>query len=513
MSATQSTEGVSSMPEYQHYVPQFLLRNFSHRFGKRNQKKKLHPNNKVLNVLDLSHDDPTLSVQRVDRTFGRYDMYCDSTALDHDQKRRIKTELGRLENDVAPVFAKLLDAQSNSDKLSCDGYTKLSQHEQFLLKRFIFVMKYRSQIFFRRYNHENKEDYNDKDKAKMLKYMEERNFHRPIDVWFDNLWHMMVHKFEGEMEWCKALEKLIYPEDALWLQLSMRLKYPVVCTPQNHNEEFVVTGDAYCLHEGPSDSDSAAELYTICIVAPRLAILMRDDALPELMDDQDPERQEMNREMLAAQLSKLRFPENATSILETLRVVKPRSTYTTNSDGQLIFSWSHPWVEVKAKVLYFPIFRISSEHVQNINSVILNEAYDLPEIVFRSKSALLLALQAFLPMPSEGFYSLKNYPSEGHDRVLYLKKLERFAHSEGLDIKAVYKLPKTHMISVPVALHREEGGLHDYPLPRAQHTADMPSPFRPENEHLFESNYSRQMAPRGETPALEDLMALFTMTN
>ena len=496
-------------------MPQFLLRNYSHPFGKRNQKKRLYHDTKVVNVLDLSKDEPALSEQRVNRTFGQYDMYCDHAALAQGQKRRIETELGKLENNAAPVFKKLLQAQVDGDKNDGDHYADLLQFEQFFLKKFMFVMKYRSQVFYERFNHEHKEDYQGKDKDKMLKYMRKKKFQRPLDVWFDNLMQIMTLKVEGEVDWCNAIEKLIYPQDALWLKLYMRLKYPVVCTPLNQDEEFVLTGHAFCLHEGPSDDLCTTELHTVCVMAPRLAVLMRDDALPELMDDQDAARQEQNQQMLAAQVSTHRHPELATSLLETLRVVKPRSTYTQDSNGQLIYSWSHPKVEYRAKTLCFPISKVGSEHVQYIDSVILNEAYDLPEIVYNKKPALLLALEAFLRMPIEGYYSLKNYPSEDDARVVYLKKLERFVHSLGSEVKSVYKLPTTYTIAIPELSERpyhdlpsDASSLCGYPLPRAQHTAGMPTPFRPENEHMFKSSFMRQMAREGRTPTLEDLHAI-----
>ena len=251
----------------------------------RNQENKLYPNTKMVSVVRSNEEFPILAEQRVDRTFRQYDMYSDHSALDHDQKRRIETELGKLENSVAPIFKKLLEAQVDGENKIDDSFATLSQREKFLLKRFIFIMKYRSQIFYNKYNHETKDDYTDKDKAAMLEYMGQQ-FKRPIGVWFDNLMQIMTLDVEGEIEWCNAIERRIYPQDGLWIKLSMRFKYPVVCTPISQDEEFILTGDAYCLHEGPSDDLCTTEMHTICIVGHRLSNMMRDDALPEFMDDQ-----------------------------------------------------------------------------------------------------------------------------------------------------------------------------------------------------------------------------------
>ncbi|KAF2628799.1 hypothetical protein BU25DRAFT_409828 [Macroventuria anomochaeta] len=55
-------------------------------------------------------------------------------------------------------------------------------------------MKYRSAVSSKRYNHERQDDYHDKGKSKTLLYMQEKGFERPIDIWFDNLMHIMALK-------------------------------------------------------------------------------------------------------------------------------------------------------------------------------------------------------------------------------------------------------------------------------------------------------------------------------
>lgn len=261
---------------YQRYVPQFLLQNYSHR--KRTGKNRCDPNNRVVRVLDLRNEIPVLSEQRVDRTFKRYDM---RPTLTQNQGSRIETELGRLENDVTPIFEKLLQAQSGSESTDVDGYTKLLPSEMFLLKKFIFIMRYR-QAFFKKYNYENEAAYQHKDKTTLLQYMRSKKLLRPIDVWFDNIWHMLTLKVEGERKWYTAIEKLIYLEDALWLR-NMIMMYPVTCTSRKRDEEFVVTGDAFCLHEGQNDDLYTTKLHIICVVSPRLAVLMRHGILSALV--------------------------------------------------------------------------------------------------------------------------------------------------------------------------------------------------------------------------------------
>jgi hypothetical protein len=79
------------MVQYQHYIPQFLLRNFSHPYQPPKgygPKKKNHrglemgknKGDKVLNVVDLTLDEPQLIEAPVSRWFGQEDL---SMVADH----------------------------------------------------------------------------------------------------------------------------------------------------------------------------------------------------------------------------------------------------------------------------------------------------------------------------------------------------------------------------------------------------------------------------------------------
>lgn len=419
-------------------MPRILLQNYSHR--KRTGKNKCDPNNRAVRVLDLSNDNPVLSEQRVDRTFERYDM---RSTLTQNQESRIETELGRLENDVTPIFEKLLQAQSGSESTDVDGYTKLLPSEMLLLKKFIFIMRYRSQAFFNKFNYDNIEAYQHEDKSKLLQYMRSKNLLRPIDVWFDNICHMLTLKVQGEIDWYTAVEKLIYIEDALWLQ-NMVMMYPVTCTPCRRDEEFVVTGDAFCLPEGQNDNLYTTKLHIICIVSPRLAVLMRHALCSERVHKKTARRK--HDRLAESQLLKDRRVDNITSItslLGSLPVVKPRNTYREDSNGRLIYSWSDTSKQDKRKPLCFPIFKINTENVQIINSLILNEAHDVQEIVYRSKSSMLLAIEPFLGISSDEFYGIKTFSVTDDRKVAQLRKLEMISHSLGSKVKAVYEIQNT----------------------------------------------------------------------
>lgn len=325
----------------------------------------------------------------------------------------------------------------------------LTHGEVFTLKKFIFIMKYRSTLFYKRYNHESCEEYNDNDKAKMMAYMQMRGFTRPIDVWHDNILKLLNTEAQNEHQYVSKLSKSMYPMDAAWVELDMVIKYPVLCVPLQKDEEFVLSEHSFCLHEGPSDGDNGAwtDFHVFCIIAPRLAIMLRLDLLPERLEESNEKVCSEKRQKLGEILSKHRIPGEATSRFRDLPVYKPRSGYQKNEDGSLFHSPSTQRSKGSANPLGFPVARIGSNDLQTINALAFNEAYDLSKIVFATESALKRALEFFLRMPSTGAYSLKNYSSEIDPRVLHLKRLEKASELLGLKVEGVYKLPTSEIMS------------------------------------------------------------------
>jgi Protein of unknown function (DUF4238) len=96
------------MAQYQHYIPQFLLRNFSHLYqppkgygakkkNHRRVEKGKHKGDKVLNVVDLTSDEPQLIKAPVSRWFGQEEMY--SNVFDTIKaKKDVEQELSKLES-------------------------------------------------------------------------------------------------------------------------------------------------------------------------------------------------------------------------------------------------------------------------------------------------------------------------------------------------------------------------------------------------------------------------------
>lgn len=169
----------------------------------------------------------------------------------------------------------------------------------------------------------------------------------------------------------------MYPADADWVNMHMRCEYPVLCVPREGSDEYVLSETAFCLHEGPDDGEGKAstEFHTVSIGAPRLAILMRDDYLREIVDDRDDNICLKHAQELASQLSAHHIPNEATSMFHNVLVYKPRVAYMKTEAGY-VSSESSKRFQSPADLLDPPVARIENTVTQEINALVLNEAYN-----------------------------------------------------------------------------------------------------------------------------------------
>lgn len=464
-----------STVEYHHYIPQFLLRNFAHDYKARPGKKKpnpgpkIYPGNKVLNAVNMVPDDPEFVETQVKRTFGQNDMYKDGSVLPAGQWNDVEKKLGQLENAASRVFRKITDAHRTDQP-----DVHLTDVEYGVLRKFVFAMKLRSTLFFRTFNHQRIEDYTENDTEKLRTYMQKKKHTRPIDVWLETIVEILGIEFDEKDEWALKLQDRIYGPHAIWAQMVMRLMYPVVCTPSEADEEFVLSEHAYSLHEGPVIPGSIwTEFHILCILAPRLALLLRSDLLPEVVEDRDETIKKQKEKDLHECMQKYPEPSDAKSLFHDLPVAKPRYTYTRDNNNRLVLNGSG----VVCEKLSLPIFRFDSEIIQLINSLILEEAFDLSMIVFESRHALRLALEAYLSRPiTTGRFSMKRLSRHTADaRLVYLKKLEHVAQMLGSKVEAVYKpaivttlLPREMAVGIALDQFTIEG---NEPLPCHHHHA------------------------------------------
>jgi len=250
----------TTKPEYQHFVPQFLLRNFSHPYkpagnkkrGQRKDQNGIYYNELVVNNVDLTADPLIICEKPVKRILGQMNMYQDvapssnsnsnsnsnpgndSTPPSQTQtQKNLEDMLGKLENKAAVVFRKITKAfdkhlESNKANEASEATTnettgeqgpalvELTRAERDLIRKFLFILKYRGSGFHRRFYHDKPESYSDIDREVLREYMAKRGYARPLDVWYDNIKAIIEVDMDLEGKWMTELPKRMYPDDAIW---------------------------------------------------------------------------------------------------------------------------------------------------------------------------------------------------------------------------------------------------------------------------------------------------------
>ena len=128
----------------------------------------------------------------------------------------------------------------------------ISRPERDVLRKFLFIMKYRGKGFHKRFVGDETEGYVEDDKEILLKYMRKKGFLRPLDVWFDSIKTILELKIDLEGKWRKSLVNSMYPEDAKGFILYTEIMYLAMCTPSSTDTEFILTENCYNIYKGLS---------------------------------------------------------------------------------------------------------------------------------------------------------------------------------------------------------------------------------------------------------------------
>jgi hypothetical protein len=222
--------------------------------------------------------------------------------------------------------------------------------------------------------------------------------------------------------------------------------------PLDSSGEFLLTEDAFGVHEGPvsysvdastsqQTTTAYTEFHTLSVISPHIVMILRDNSLPEPLADKDNKVRDSKRELLAAVAQMHNNPDHATSMLQDLPVAKARNSYTVIKNGRLVLAAGVDSVPRGTDTFTFPFFRLESRHVQTINTIMLDQAHNIFTIVYKSDAALCKALEFYLSYPtcSNGNYSTKTISERSDDpTLLLLRKLEHVAHILGSEVEAKY---------------------------------------------------------------------------
>lgn len=436
--------------QYQHFIPQFILRRFSN-FGsliaEGLQGKKAR---KYCKLSFLNLEDGKIESRNTSRTFGMNNMYLDPSIFPASSVAEcaVEKELCALEERAAKILQKIETACIRGD-----GQFSVTRHEKDELRRFLFIMLYRNRTFERRFE-KSKKDYDADDRYNMLIYMRERGIEDPKTVWLNNLLVFLRVPLGPKKEWIREVTEKAYPLDAEWFIMHLESTFLSFCCPAglpHSNDEFMLTQNAYSIFEGPNDETQWTDWHVFAPVSPNLMIIMRKNVLQK-WDDPDMERMRLEQlEVMKSVIGLGRVKPQRLSKLMVLPLERPQVRYSGSpSDGGPVSLFS------KDDEFTFKFIRLGTEHLQLLNTIFFEEAITRAGIVFNDRQKFMRMLEHYLaadPMEFKQTYSndqlLKchsplpsSWPRMSAWRkanvTAYLKLLEAAAAELGSDVKARY---------------------------------------------------------------------------
>jgi hypothetical protein len=437
-----------AISQYHHYIPQFILRNFAHPYvaptakKRRRKKNDPHPGDHMLHAIDMAKDVPEMVEVLAKRTFGQQDMYRDFVGAANQQD--LEKQLSRLESNASMVIRKIQKAFESGDQA-----VWIERRERNLLRKFLFVMKYRGSSFWRRFRHDNSKEYVANDKALLLEYMDAKGFVRPLDVWFSNIKTILELDMDLEGKWMAELPKRMFPTDAEWYISHTQQMFLAFCTPSSPRDEFILTDNSYNVYEGPSsemvDPTSGASVGTrwtnyheFSPISPRLILVLRSMLLPAPEEDSNENIKQWRRTLYQLNAGQHAAPWKTDSILADLPVSKARNSYSTVTDHGIQLIVGEDGSARSNHRFCFRFFPTSSEHTHKINGIFLENASKCLNIAYASLSALQRSLEYYLTVPNgEGFKVMEGGSDD--PRLICLKKLERVMKDLGSKKTLVYQ--------------------------------------------------------------------------
>ena len=440
--------------QYQHFVPQFLLRNFSHPYkpqntdtkkskrSKRKYAKGMFPGDLVVRNLDLSADPPVICETPVKRILGQVDMYRDTSSQSPEQQQYIEHMFSRIEGQTSAIFRKITKAFEQKDQ----GLW-LTRDERDLIRKFLFLLKYRGSGFYQRFYHDTAEAYDSNDRELLRDYMAENGYKRPVDVWFHNLKTIMELRMDPEGAWILELPKRMFFTDAMWFVSHCQSKYMAICTPSDPNDEFILTDNSYNVFEGPNysaadertgkiEGTAHTPLHEFAPISPKLMIVLRSYVFTVAEEDANADAK-LDRDFFRSTVLDSVYKREVKSLLADLPIQKARNNYSEIINGRVKLINGEDGQNRKDHKFCFKFFPIETQHVNTINAILLDNAYHCSSVVFKTIESFMHTLEWFLTAPCT---IGKIITGEDADlRLTCLKKLAAVSQSLGSDKKPVWR--------------------------------------------------------------------------
>lgn len=454
MASSPESSSSAEKSQYQHFIPRFILRNFAHTYTpptgktrpKRNRdvtprKAGLRPREPALHIIDLSSDDPKLTEFPIRRAFGLTDMYRDFAKA--SDQNHLEKQLSSLESEAAKVISKIRKAFESSQQA-----VWISRQERNILRKFLFIMKYRGKDFHKRFVIGGMEGYVEDDKEEFLKYMRENDFQKPVEVWIRSIKVILELKMDLQGKWMQELTKQIYPDDAMWFIMHTEWMYLALCTPSDTEMEFILTENSYNVFEGPQTNMvdpltggrrcmAWTNFHEFAPISPKLLMVLRSFVLPNPEEDMDENIKKWRENLFTLSTGPHRNP-TTNSILAHLPIKKAQNSYSSVTSYGIKLDEGEDGSRRGYHRFCFPFFKLATEDVNKINAIFLENAYACQAVAFTSHSALRVAIDNYLTLPATEGFKYVGHHGNGPN-LSYLVKLENISRKLGSDKGLVYQ--------------------------------------------------------------------------
>ena len=330
-----------------------------------------------------------LDFAKVGRSYGIPDMYKD---VDHERAYHVKELLSKLESDAAIIYHRIKNVhQSGKSNFS------ITRKERNILRKFLFVMKYRSHKFWSKYTG-TIDAYEYSDRNRLIEFLKERSITDLRQVWLRNLEVIIRTEIDVDGEWLQTIGREMFGGDADMYVFHMSESYMAFCEPQSSEDEFILTDNGFGIFEGPVVYDTInlrstgadgspprvgdpryTEFHKLAPLSPRLILVLRSNFLRD-------EPIWKRRKEISNQFS---VQPGAVSLLQDLPIKPPKIHY---------------WLPGKSKPVHtledefsFEIHKVKTEQIHVINGLMLQES--VRSITWVSDESLVRSLQAFLGNP------------------------------------------------------------------------------------------------------------------
>ena len=331
-----------------------------------------------------------LDFAKVGRSYGIPDMYKD---VDHERAYHVEELLSRLESDTARIYHRIKkDHESGKYNFS------ITRNDLNLLRKFLFVMRYRSPGFWSKYTG-TIDTYEHNDRDILIEFLKERSITDLRQVWLINLEVIVRTEIDADGEWLQTIGREMFGGDANMYVFHMRESYMAFCEPQSTGDEFIITDNGFGIFEGPVVFDPAnlksngadgsaprlkdaayTEFHKLAPLSPRLILVLRSNYLRD-------EPIWKKRRKVSNELDPRR---NSDSVLQDLLIKPPKIHYW------LLPKKSKP-VHTLEDEFSFEIYKAKTEQVHMINTIMLQEAGR--SITWVSDESLVRSLHAFHENP------------------------------------------------------------------------------------------------------------------